>query len=187
MSEEISWLSVVIAISSGIIGVGVTCFVNYVIANKNRKVQSELTIKEMELKENIEYHKITIDHLMDKVTKLDTWNIDIDKILAINLQALMIDKFDKGELKDEITNSSVKLLKDFLEKIPKLYIYLSKSNREKTIHIQKELIETLKITQDGYEKVKLENNAITAIHTIVLSQIEDYIDKIDLIINKQLE
>jgi hypothetical protein len=207
MSEEISWLSAVIAISSGLIGVGVTCIVNYIIANKNRKIQSDLSIKEMELKEKIEYHKLGIDHLMNKIKQLNDYNFNISEINKINSEFYIAKKNGKrGEMIKQCTqinglfsNTSENVYQlalylkiDVLEKITNLvekYNLYVKQHPEFTKLIAEHMNDangsSIDITIEEHFEIVF--NTLYGIHEIISLEIRDYIGQIDRIVKKFLE
>lgn len=188
MSGDISWVSAVIAVFSGLAGVVITNITSSNIANRNRKVQSELTLKEMAQKEKIEYHKIAVEHLMNKARYLNEWNIKFQKIFVIEE---LFNCINNGNDQHETLVKIKQTMVSFSESIAQLSVYLPEQKVDELIEINSKCQEEMKSFDGSDEDSFKSRNTIFIKYlkdcrNLIRVEIASLVKQIDELIKKYL-
>ncbi|MBP7732512.1 MAG: hypothetical protein KA140_01945 [Caldisericia bacterium] len=190
MSDNTYWSPVIIGVFSGLLGVIITSAVNLIIATLNRKNQNKLTIRELELKEKIEYHKIAIEHLMNKVRYLNEWTIEYIKINEIeNIFELYNNSEDKDIPKDTIIQVQV-LLTNIRDNLEKISTYLSGDKLISLFDMTEKTMVELEKNISSNNSNDFKRNAINYLkdcRTFINIEVSTAIKKIDKLIGKYIE
>lgn len=176
----------IVGIFVGLLATLITNITSICIANRNRKVQHDMAIKEMELKEKIEYHKLGIDYLVNKITQLEKWNIDLMVLAKVQIELQMIKNSDNEEKRNNIIKSNASMICQLISKMPYFSVYLTKDNKNKVIELISDRNGKYPKLPDNVEKAKKELELCLTIHSIVLSEMSDCNVKIDKLVEKYI-
>ena len=192
MSGEISLLSaIIITISSGLIGVIITNITSSCIATRNRKVQSELTLKELEQKEKIEYRKMGIDFINNKVKHLNEWNLSIYDLTRLNACLVKAETSKDPKAIDSYANEIGELFRSRQENIHQLVMYLPIEKGTQIAEIFKNSAEkyakALMNKQGSFWKAKISIESLIEAHGIVTDEIMLLLEKTNKIVDKYID